>query len=262
MLQASESVISSNARLKSYPVCSVLQVANAPIFRDSGWEPRKRSYDVPSKGKAKDSARSMEVSRARARRAIRDIALCNLFTHFFTWTLDAKLVNRHDDAAVKNKLENTLRNLVRRRGFRYVCVPERHKDGALHFHGLCIPGSVRLEQAVSPKGRLLSTNRGQPIYNMRDWPWGFSTCIPIDENYLRTVNYLLKYITKDSEKIFGKWYLSARDLRKKPDTLLLEGMDFDSFLSENPDAAVVRIYRDVCIGIKQLDALASKEGQE
>lgn len=261
MLQATESAISSNARIKSYPVCSIVQVANAPIFRESGWEPQKRPYEVPVKGKGKNSARSLEVSRARAKSAIRDIALCNPFTHFFTWTLNARLVDRYDDEAVKKKLENTLRNLVRRRGFRYVCVPERHKDGALHFHGLCIPGGVRLDRAVSPCGNELSTNSGRPIYNMRDWPWGFSTCIPIDENYARTVNYLLKYMTKDSEKIFGKWYLSARDLRKKPDIFLLDGMDYDSFLAENPDAAIVPLYRDVCMGIKQLDASSLKEGQ-
>lgn len=260
MLHATESAISSNARMKSYPVCSVLQVANAPIFRESGWEPKQRSYDVPPKGKAKNTARSLEVSRARARGAVRDIALCNPFTHFFTWTLDAKLIDRYNDDVVKKKLENTLRNLVRRRSFRYVCVPERHKDGALHFHGLCILGNVRLERASTPSGRLLSTNHGQPIYNMKDWPWGFSTCIPIDENYLRTVNYLLKYISKDGEKIFGKWYLSARDLRKKPDIFLLGGMEFDSFIADNPDAAIVPLYRDVRMGIKQFEA-DTQEGQ-
>ena len=259
-LHVSESAIVSNARLKSYPVCSTLQVANTAMFRESGWEPQKRTYTVPAKGHGKDQARALEVSRARARGAVRDIALCNPFTHFFTWTLDAKLVNRYDESEVKKKLENTLRNLVRRKNFRYVCVPERHKDGALHFHGLCTLGTVRLERAVSPRGTLLSTNRGQPIYNMQDWSWGFSTCIPIDRNYERTVSYLLKYMTKDSEKIFGKWYLSARDLRKKPDILLVEGADFNSFLAENPDAAVIPIYRDIRIGIKQCKALSIEEG--
>ncbi len=261
MLYAAECDITSNARMKSYPVCSVLQVANAPIFRERGWEPKKRLYDVPPKGNAKNAARSLEVSRARARGAVRDIALCNPFTHFFTWTLNAQLVDRYDDDAVKKKLENTLRNLVRRRGFRYVCIPERHKDGALHFHGLCIPASVRLERAVDPFHRKpKSTNNGQPIYNMTDWPWGFSTCIPIDENYARTVNYLLKYMTKGHEKIFGKWYLSARDLRKEPDIFLIDGVDFDSFIADNPDAAVVPLYRDVRMGIKQLDATLSLGG--
>lgn len=251
MLTAHESQISSNARLKSYPICSVLQVANAEIFREKGWEPRKRPYEVAPKGKSKDPLRSLEVSRARARRAVQDIALCNPFTHFFTWTLDKEKVDRYDDDQVKTKLTNTLRHLVQRKGFSYVCVPERHKDGALHFHGLCIPGTVRLERALSPKGRALSTKRCQPIYNMKDWPWGYSTCIPIDENYRRTANYLVKYITKDKEKIFGKWYLSSRNLTKQPDMALISGMDYDSFLAENPGSPVIPLYQDVCIGVKE-----------
>lgn len=251
MFRTTEGAISSNARVKTYPVCSVLQVANVPIFRESGWEPRRRAYDVPPKGKAKDAERSKEVSRSRAKGAIRDIALCNPFTHFFTWTLNGDLVDRYDEEIVKKKLGNTLRHLVQRKNFRYVCVPERHKDGALHFHGLCMLGDVSLQRATTPGGRPLYTNRRQPVYNMNEWPWGFSTCIPIDGNYLRTVNYLLKYITKDSEKIFGKWYLSARDLRKKPDVSLVEDMSFDSFVEDNPDAAVVPIYRDVRMGIKE-----------
>ena len=39
---------------------------------------------------------------------------------------------------------------------------------------------------------------------MIDWKWGFSTCVPLDDNYERTVNYVTKYITKAEDKIFGK----------------------------------------------------------
>ena len=51
LMGAALSDISSNARLKVYPATEVLQVSNAPIFRAPGWEPQKRSYDVPAKGK-------------------------------------------------------------------------------------------------------------------------------------------------------------------------------------------------------------------
>lgn len=45
----------------------------------------------------------------------------------------------------------------------------------------------------------------RPVYNMLDWKYGFSTCVPLDENYERTANYIVKYITKsDSGKIFGE----------------------------------------------------------
>ena len=135
--RATRSEIMSNARLKLYPSACCLQVSNAIIFREPGWEPCKRSYDVPPKGKGSDPERSMLVSRARAKSAVRDIALLNSFGFFFTWTLDPKKINRHDADEVKRAVMNCLKNLVKRKGFSYVLVPELHKDGAIHFHGLC-----------------------------------------------------------------------------------------------------------------------------
>ena len=79
--------ISSNARVKDYPSLEVFQVANAAIFRKPGYEARKRPYDVPAKGDALDPERSQASSRARAKASVRDIALCNRFAYFFTWTL-------------------------------------------------------------------------------------------------------------------------------------------------------------------------------
>jgi hypothetical protein len=247
--------ISSNARLKLYPVSTVLQVANDDIFRQSGWEasggPRRR-YSVPKKGQAKNPERSLESSMHRAKAAVRDIALCNHFTHFFTGTLSPKKVDRYDTDAVYQKVSNFLRNSVHRKGFQYVIVPEHHKDGAIHFHGLCSLGTMKIVRGTDPHGNPLSTDSGQPKYNLVDWRLGYSTCIPIDEHYERTCNYLTKYITKDGAKIFGKWYLSSRNIQKRPDIVLLERMDYNSFCTENQDALVVPLYRDVCICQKQI----------
>lgn len=238
----------SNARTKSYPSFDMLQVANESIFRALGYEEQKprRNYTVPSKGNAKDPERSMESSRARARAALRDLALCNHFEYFFTWTLDPALIDRYDVAAVKDKVLNFLKNKSRRNQFSYICVAERHKDGAIHFHGLCNIGTIRLKRAINKRsGAEMSTAAGQPIYNMEDWKLGFSTCIPIDENYERTCNYLMKYISKGAEKIFGKWYFSSRSLRKRPDISLVYGMDYAAFADENPDLHEIPIYRDI-----------------
>ena len=142
-----------------------------------------------------------------------------------------------------------LKNLSSRKGFRYVIVPEHHKDGAIHFHGLCILGAVRIAPATDAHtGRPLFTDRQQPIYNMLDWKFGYSTCIPIDENYDRTCNYVVKYFTKDAQKIFGKWYLSSRSLRKKPDIeLISDGMDYAAFRADNPGLSEIPLYCDVCM---------------
>lgn len=249
IMSATRADVFSNARVKLYPSTQVLQVANESIFRAAGWEARTREYDVPPKGKGKDPLRAMAVSRARARAAVRDIALCNHFTHFLTWTLDAALIDRYDVDEVKRRVTSTLKNLGFRKGFRYVIVPEFHKDGAIHFHGLCSLGSVRLCPACNPHtGQPLHTDRGQPVFNMQDWTLGFSTCIPIDENYERTCNYIVKYLSKDSQKIFGKWYLASRGLRKRPDITLIDGgMDYALFREEYPESYEIPLYNDVCM---------------
>lgn len=245
--------ITSNARIKEYPSQSVLQVANAPVFRQAGYEPRKRTYDVPPKGKADDPVRSMEVSRARAKAAVLDIALCNPFTHFFTWTLDPKVIDRFDANVVGKKVQTFLKNASYRKGFSYVCVPELHDNGAIHLHGLCNPGAVKLVPAINPHtGKPLLDDSGRPLYNMADWKLGFSSCVQIDENYARTCGYVTKYMSKGTEKIFGKWYLSSRNLRKRPDIELIDGgVDFEAFVAENPQAPVVPVYRDICMAIVQ-----------
>lgn len=253
-MSATLSDISSNARIKEYPCIDVLQVANQPIFRRPGYEARTRGYDVPPKGEAENPERSKDSSRARARAAVRDIALCNRFDYFFTWTLNKDVIDRYDAALVGKKVQSFLKNAGYRKGFSYVCVPELHKDGAIHFHGLCNLGSVAIERALNPYTSVpLSTERGQPIYNMTDWKFGYSTCIPIDENYECTVNYVTKYIDKSSDKILGKWYLSTRNLVKHPPVELVDGgMDYDGFCADNPDLAEIPLYRDVRMVSKQL----------
>lgn len=107
----------SNARVKLYPGTQVLQVANEPIFRAAGWEARTRPYTVPPKGQGKDHLRAMAVSRARARAAVRDIALCNHFTHFLTWTLGAALIDRYDVDEVKRRVTSALKTSVFAKAF-------------------------------------------------------------------------------------------------------------------------------------------------
>ena len=207
----------SNARVKSYPSIDVVQVCNEPIFREPGWEPLRRLYDVPPKGEGNDPQRAAEVSRNRAKAAVRDIARCNRFDFFFTWTLDATKISRYDPEEVLKKVMTFLKNASYRKGFRYVLVPEPHKDGAIHFHGLCCLGDVRIQQATDPHtGRPLSTERGQPISNMLDRAVYLEhnrACVTEHEakteHSLRTVPllpelaYMLRHFPHKGEFIFG-----------------------------------------------------------
>lgn len=86
-------------------------VASRPIFGVGGWEHSGREADMyrtrtdVASVRAQASAEPSDVARARRRAAarVRDIALCNEFTHFVTLTLDAAKVDRYDMSAVLKK---------------------------------------------------------------------------------------------------------------------------------------------------------------
>ena len=233
-----EPTVYTNARLKVYPRALVKQVATGAIFPMIPGESKPRPYAVPPPGQAKDRARSVEMSQRRAKAKVRDLALCNMdkFDHFMTWTIAPALLDRHDPKAVYRKLRLFLGNAVRRKDFSYIVVPEYHeqKPGedkpAIHLHGLCHLGKAKIERARDKLGRRMTDDEGRPVYNMLDWKYGFSTCVPLDENYERAANYVAKYITKgNGGKIFGKWYLHSRDLIKGPDLVPMEPENYDEF---------------------------------
>lgn len=232
----------TNARIKLYLHKAILQVSNDNIFPTADWENAKgrkgRAYEVPAKGQASDPDRAAEESRRRARSKVRDIALCNQFTHMFTWTLDPKLVDRYDPEQVYKKVRPFLSNMTQRKDFRYVVIPEYHtlKPGeerpAIHFHGLCSLGSVRVERSMK-RGKPRFDKHGRPVYNMTDWGFGWSTVVPLDDQYEKAVNYVTKYISKQDQKILGKYYLSSRCLKKAPDVISIDdGVDYDSFVDD------------------------------
>ena len=85
----------------------------------------------------------LEKSINRTKTKIADYVLCNNFSHFATFTFSPKKVkNRHDfaemSALLKNWLKTEQTNHERKHNskFKYLIVPERHKNGAWHFHAL------------------------------------------------------------------------------------------------------------------------------
>lgn len=128
------------------------------------------------------------LSRARAR--IYELAACNEFEFFCTFTLDGEKVDRYDLAAFRKSFAHFIRNENARRlgdnKIRYLVIPEQHKDGAWHMHGLLAGLSGQLEK--NKHGYL-------------DWPryaerFGFFNCSPIKDRQA-TAGYMVKYVTKD-----------------------------------------------------------------
>ena len=192
-----------------------------PIFREPGWEaadkdaaPRGAAREAGKKAEGADMERSMRRARAKLRR----LALANQFAYFVTLTLDPAKIDRYDGASVTKALSQWCDNMVRRHGLRYILVPERHKDGAFHFHGFMAGDGLKAVDSGHEIG-------GRTAYNLPQWRLGFSTAQPLFGEYAAAVAYCCKYIGKqEGERPLGRWYYSGGDLRE-PEKLYID-MDY------------------------------------
>ena len=204
-----------SARVKTYPDGSLEVLAcDKAIFHPEGWERagehpqrRRRPAKQAEKGPEQQGRDSMDRSMRRARAQVRDLALSNPFRWFVTLTLDQARVDRYDMAAITRRLNTWLDNQVRRHGLAYVLVPERHKDGAIHFHGF-------FNDAVKAVFSGHRDREGHPVYNLPAWSLGFTTAIELYGDYHAAVGYVCKYIGKQGEKPGGRWYYSGGALQR------------------------------------------------
>ena len=218
--------------------------AYAELERDAiaqGEDVRSISEDV-----ADAKLRSLARSVRRARNAVKDLARSNSWSYFVTLTLDQEKTDRYDPVEVLKHLRHWLGNNVRRKGLRYVLVPEHHKDGAIHFHGLfndaleavdsgtmSVPGrKAPVKVRSEAHRRALEEQGGHTVYNLPGWGWGFSTAIQLYGDMDAAINYVCKYIGKEmgtstnvrndvssetynpTGKIGGRWYYSGGDLQR------------------------------------------------
>lgn len=239
-----------NGRIKLYPdqnggerIAQVL-LCSRPVFNPlhlecvRGKSPKPRSritddaralWDAEAASAAMGDRWEKEISdsekraKRRARQRVYDLAACNSFDLFITLTLDAAQIDRYDYKPVVRKMGQWLDNRVRRQGLRYLMVPELHKDGALHFHGLINSEAVKLVDS----GRRYKD--GRAIYNLPEWSLGFTTAMRLMGNYDAVCAYICKYITKQngntdvrqgsdfstkqSGSIGGRYYFSGGNLR-------------------------------------------------
>lgn len=209
-----------------YIAAAVEIFGDKPVTR-RGYEPRKATKQE-----------LLDSSRRRARRKIFDYCICNDFDLFVTLTLDGSLIDRGDYSAVIKKLTNFLGNRVKRRGLKYIGVPEYHKNGGIHFHFLTTSCGFRLVDSgtVSVEGKKkpikVSTAKRQRIpesewhtvYNVADWELGFSTAIFTYGSRGAVAQYMSKELCKSVQKslvdtgsidkIGGRWYYHGGDLKK------------------------------------------------
>ena len=139
--------------------------------------------------------------------------MCNQFDHFITLTLDGNKYDRHDlDLYIKD-LGQFIRNYrrIHKVDIQYLLIPEQHKNGAWHIHGL-IRG-IPLEH--------LEVNK----FNYLDWPkyrekFGWCSMSAV-KSQIAVSKYITKYISKNllvMAQLAGmknkKLYYATRGLKK------------------------------------------------
>lgn len=178
------------------------------------------------KSERKDDVR-MSESLSRTKKVVKELAFCNKFDYFCTFTISQDSgVNRYDLAGCRKRLAKLFNNYRNRysKDFRYVLIPEFHKDGAVHFHGLV--AGIRPEDLKKPDFvpcRDVFSRELKMIPNVHgylDWPYyseklGYFSCSPI-VNQLAVSNYIVKYITKELLKmpVNQQLYMASKGLKR------------------------------------------------
>lgn len=151
---------------------------------------------------------SNSVARSKAR--IFELAMCNEFNYFCTFTQDQKLRNRFDLKEFRKDFAQLVRNLNRARPenskIKYLLIPEQHKDGAWHMHGLLQGLNDTDLREFSLKEKLPESIRKQIAKGVKVYDWaryrrafGYFTCTEIGDKTACS-KYITKYISKDLQK--------------------------------------------------------------
>lgn len=196
------------------------------------------------KNKSASGEKNIKDAMKRAKDKIFEIAMANKWEWMITLTLDQEKIDRYDKTEVLKVISKWFDNQVQRRKLKYLIVPEYHKDKAIHFHGL-VSGQLDFEFSKTYKIKGVKqpvkintlTRRGltvdnvdvKEVYNVNNFPYGFSTALPLDGNTERVAMYMTKYITKDLQKIFGSYYKAGGKIKRELDFVLMD-VDFIQML--------------------------------
>lgn len=194
-----------------------------------------------------DAERSAKNSLNRTKQNIYKFSRQADWEYFITLTFDGSKVNRYDFDECMSKANKWFNNQKARKApdLKYLFVPEQHKDGAWHIHGVIADVG---EMSFADSGRVAIGEKAYrrsdvnsefaTIYNLTGWRFGFSTATRVRDKY-KVASYITKYITKDlCESTFGKKrYYRSRNIPEPIEKgFIVEPQDFDSFMTEMVDS--------------------------
>ena len=173
----------------------------------------KEYNKATKKERTKESKQHSEQSSlSRTKQKIYNYAFSNDWSKglFFTITFDPEQVDSFDYDKCYKRLHQFLKNIKDQNpDFKYIFVPEFHKSGRIHFHGIGVNcDKLKLEDSGIKKN-------GKKIYNIcsKTFKYGFTTVSKIADTQ-KVSSYITKYITKEMiTATKGKHrYLCSRNL--------------------------------------------------
>lgn len=182
----------------------------------------------------KDKKNNLLRSIRRSKAKVFNMCVLNEWDYFITLTFNKDKVNdRYNLEELKKVTLLYFKRLSKNHGIKYLLIPELHKDGALHWHGLIrdCNNKVKMEKANS------KSKSDRDIYNIVSWQdnKGYNTAVRIDkdeESRLKISSYISKYISK-GDKIFSKYYYCSNDLINEPKIIYDKDIDINFFLDED-----------------------------
>lgn len=230
-------------RLKKYSdhhfKLTVLRAYSVPGFES---EVGQHVKHFVAKGEANDE--KLQRNRARARNTIYELALCNPWELFVTFTLDQKKYDRKDLPKFQKNLSQFFRDYRKKYGVqvKYLLIPERHKDGCWHMHGflmgLPLEHLHEFQQSEHLPYRILERmQKGKRVFTWEAYAkkFGFAN-IEIIENHEAASHYMLKYVTKETvstiQELNAHMYYASQGLQRA--TLEQEGIVADKIFTSTP----------------------------
>ena len=177
---------------------------------------RRKGVEVKYSSDRNVNDKKLRNNVARARVRVFEYAICNEFDYFITLTINGEFLDRCDLGAYVKKLGQFIRDYRKQYGvdIQYLLVPEKHRDGAWHMHGL-IKGIPQEHLSINENGYL--------DWKMYSNKFGYCS-IDVIKNKEAVSKYITKYISKSFHEGKGvtekekKLYYCSRGL-KKPVTI-------------------------------------------
>ena len=272
-----ESEIKTNAKVRIYPDNNTIRITcfNKPTFLPDGYVKAEINQHnkyleeltaVPlgtlqRDEEQKDPRESFGTlarndSTKRARDKIFEMAIANKWEYMITLTLDKEKIDRYDAKIVSESVGKWFDNQIYREHIeKYLIVPELHKDGAIHFHGFMSGGKIEHSgtykikgnkkpvkaSTLKKKGLTVDGEIVRDVFKISNYPFGFCTAVPVDENSDAIASYIAKYCTKDMKKIFGSHYKAGGKTLVRELPFFLTNVDFVGMLELDENCKTVEL---------------------